>query len=517
MKKYLILHILIISFVFLLMPVIHAVEEELEQEKNRLLVIPLKVKGGISEDEAALLTDILSVQIYRSSMFTILNRDDMKAVLTEKEFEIAMGCDDNVCLLENVAKLAVNKLVAGNIGKLGEKYIISIRLINENGHNEVMEKESCDCAIEELDKAIERLSYKLLKYLGAEVSTYGSIRVESEPSGAKIYVDGSHLGTTPDVIRYMKPGQHKVEVVMDGYKEWSRRLDVKAGEDNSLRAILQERKIEVGNTGSKSWLGVSIQNLDQSLAEQFDVNVSEGVLITDVQYNSPAKKANIKTGDIVIEYDNKKISNINELTELVAQTVIGKNARVKILRSGKEKILTVKIEKQSKRRERDQFASRDKYSDKATSQRIECLEVSPLAFELIGDGEIRATLNFKNINREGSGLATAFKARFSDNRMDFWKFFPKSDAVVTDNLGNKYDCRSSSGLGFAKTNEDWTMIEAGAEVPVVFTFINSNGIMRGDAFTLSAGIRLVWYPRGSRQTRNSNYNIFLKGLRLNMR
>lgn len=240
MRKYL-LHLLIISFVFIFIPNILASEEG----KDRLLVVLLKAKKGIEQDEATLLTDILSVEIYRSGMFTILNRDDMKAVLTEKEFEIAMGCDDNVCLLENVAKLAAKKIIAGNIGKLGRKYIVSIRLINEDGHNEVMEKEICDCTIEELDKSIENITYKLLKYLGAEITTYSSIMVESEPSRAKIYVDGSHLGTTPDIIRYIEPGSHKVEVLMDGYKEWSKKVDVGRGEEKILIAILQKKTTHI--------------------------------------------------------------------------------------------------------------------------------------------------------------------------------------------------------------------------------------------------------------------------------
>lgn len=234
MRKHL-LQILIISFIFLIYPIIHAAEEE----KDRLLVVPLKAQIGIQKEEAILLTDILSVELYRSGKFTILNRDDMKAVLTEKEFELAMGCDDNVCLLENVAKLAVNKLVAGNIGKLGNKYVVSIRMINEDGENEIMERDYCDCPLEELTKSIERISFKFLKYLVGEVAMDGSIRVESEPGGARIYLDGDNIGTTPDSIRYINPGTYKVEVKMDGYKVWSKRVNVEASEEVPVFARLE--------------------------------------------------------------------------------------------------------------------------------------------------------------------------------------------------------------------------------------------------------------------------------------
>ncbi|MAG69538.1 MAG: hypothetical protein CL471_04460 [Acidobacteria bacterium] len=142
------------------------------EEKYRILVVPMKAKGGITQNNASLLTDLLTVILHRTNRFSILNREDMEALLTEKEFEMAIGCDDNICLLANVEKLAVNKVIAGSIGSVGEKYYISIRLIDENGKNEIMEEDRCECTLEELDESIERIASKFLSYLGEEVVKY---------------------------------------------------------------------------------------------------------------------------------------------------------------------------------------------------------------------------------------------------------------------------------------------------------------------------------------------------------
>ncbi len=190
MRKYL-LHVLIISFVFFLSPALQAASDE-EEEKYRLLVIPLTAQKGIDQKDAILLTDILSIELHRSGKFTILNREDMKALLNEKEFELAMGCDDNICLLENVAKLKVNKIIAGNIGKLGTKYIVTIRMINEDGENEAMEKEICDCTISDLDKTVEQVAYNFLKYMGGDVAQDSSIREDSKHKAAKINLRSSY-------------------------------------------------------------------------------------------------------------------------------------------------------------------------------------------------------------------------------------------------------------------------------------------------------------------------------------
>ncbi len=233
-KEQKLLTALILSSLFVLTSTAYSAEES----KARLLVIPLKAQIGIKSEEAVLLSDILSVELHRSGKFIMLNRDDMKSVLDEKEFELAMGCDDNVCLLENVAKLSVNKIITGNIGRLGKKYIISIRMINKDGENEMMERESCVCEIDELDGTIEKILRKFLKHLGGDVVRYGSIRVESVPRGARIFLDGVNVGTCPDTIGRIDPGTHSISVKKDGYGSWSKSVDVEKGDVVSVTAEL---------------------------------------------------------------------------------------------------------------------------------------------------------------------------------------------------------------------------------------------------------------------------------------
>ena len=113
---------------------------------------------------------------------------------------------------------------------------------------------------------------------------------------------------------------------------------------NMAKAVLRDL-IDKGKV-TRGWLGVAIQNMDESLAEQFGVEVTEGVLISDVQDGSPAQEAGFERGDIVIGYDNREITDVNRLRNIVAQTEVGTKVEVKVLRKEKEKILTVKIGEQ---------------------------------------------------------------------------------------------------------------------------------------------------------------------------
>jgi len=120
---------------------------------------------------------------------------------------------------------------------------------------------------------------------------------------------------------------------------------------NMAKAVLRDL-IDKGKV-TRGWLGVAIQDMNASLAEQFDVAVTEGVLISDIQPDSPAKEAGFERGDILIEYDNKAMSDLNQLRNIVAQTEVGKEVKVKVLRKGNETVLTVKIAEQPS----DLFAS----------------------------------------------------------------------------------------------------------------------------------------------------------------
>lgn len=120
---------------------------------------------------------------------------------------------------------------------------------------------------------------------------------------------------------------------------------------NMAKAVLRDL-IDKGKV-TRGWLGVAIQNMDASLAEQFGVAVTEGVLISDVQDGSPAMEAGFERGDILIEYNNKAMGDVNQLRNIVAQTEVGIDIKVKVLRKGNETVLTVKIGEQPS----DLFAS----------------------------------------------------------------------------------------------------------------------------------------------------------------
>ena len=93
----------------------------------------------------------------------------------------------------------------------------------------------------------------------------------------------------------------------------------------------------------RGWLGVSVQSITPELAKQFNLKEENGALVSDVVENSPAEEAGIRRGDVIIEFNGKKVDEPYNLRNTVASTMPGDALELKFIREGKVKALTVKI------------------------------------------------------------------------------------------------------------------------------------------------------------------------------
>jgi serine protease Do len=108
---------------------------------------------------------------------------------------------------------------------------------------------------------------------------------------------------------------------------------------NMVRLIM-EQLMQQGKV-TRGWIGVTIQELTPELAHEFGLKKSKGALVSDVAKDSPAGKAGIKRGDVIIELNGKEIKDVSSLRNMVAQSKAGSEITLKMLRSGKE--LTVRV------------------------------------------------------------------------------------------------------------------------------------------------------------------------------
>ena len=111
---------------------------------------------------------------------------------------------------------------------------------------------------------------------------------------------------------------------------------------NVVRNVVEQLKSK--GQVSRGWLGVEIQGMDQKLASSFNLNQPNGALVASVQPGSPADKAGIQAGDIIIQFAGSAVKSVSDLPLLVGNTPIGQTVQATVLRAGKEKVLDVTVQ-----------------------------------------------------------------------------------------------------------------------------------------------------------------------------
>jgi serine protease Do len=95
---------------------------------------------------------------------------------------------------------------------------------------------------------------------------------------------------------------------------------------------------------TRGWLGVGIQPVTPDIAKSLDRAETTGVLVSSVTEGSPAERAGLKSGDIITEYDGRKVERVGDLPRAVAGTPVGRTVPLSVVRDGKTLALTARIE-----------------------------------------------------------------------------------------------------------------------------------------------------------------------------
>ncbi len=94
---------------------------------------------------------------------------------------------------------------------------------------------------------------------------------------------------------------------------------------------------------TRGWLGVVIQGVTPAIAESLGMDEARGALVANVSSDGPAERAGIQIGDVIVEFNNQRVKESNDLPIIVARTPVGKKVGVTVLRDGRDVKLSVTI------------------------------------------------------------------------------------------------------------------------------------------------------------------------------
>ncbi|OYW07783.1 MAG: hypothetical protein B7X34_10205, partial [Acidobacteriia bacterium 12-62-4] len=92
-----------------------------------------------------------------------------------------------------------------------------------------------------------------------------------------------------------------------------------------------------------SYLGVGVREIDQARAKELRLAEEAGVEVTQVDEESPASKAGLKVGDVVLEYNGQRVEGSEQFVRMVRETPVGRTAKLKVSRGGNSQTLSASI------------------------------------------------------------------------------------------------------------------------------------------------------------------------------
>jgi serine protease Do len=132
----------------------------------------------------------------------------------------------------------------------------------------------------------------------------------------------------------------------------------------------------------RGWLGVKIQQVTDEIAESLSIRPPRGALIAGVEEKGPAMPAGIETGDVIVKFDGRDIKEMRDLPRIVADTPVGKDVEVVIIRKGAEITKTVKLGRLEDDKPTPASARKDVPDDKSVVKKTLGLELSNITDEL---------------------------------------------------------------------------------------------------------------------------------------
>ncbi len=142
----------------------------------------------------------------------------------------------------------------------------------------------------------------------------------------------------------------------------------------------------------RGWLGVRIQQVTDEIAESLNIKPARGALVAGIDDKGPAKPAGIEPGDVVVKFDGKDVKDPKDLSRVVADTAVGKEVDVVIIRKGAEetkKVTLGRLEDTEKAQQASAKTKDEPAAEKPVTQKALGLDLATLSKDLRGKYKIK--------------------------------------------------------------------------------------------------------------------------------
>jgi hypothetical protein len=239
-----------------------------KQEKLRIALLDFTNTGGLSKQETTTLGNRLRSMLVKTNAFVVIERGQMDDILNEQGFQ-QTGCTTTECAVEMGRMLNVQKMMSGTIGKLGATYTIDLSLIDvETAQIEKSFFRDYKGEIDGLLSLMQTIANQMAEIVYAKAQPLEKkpakivpISIDSDPSGATIFINGNEVGKTPLKSKGKEGLTVTIRMEKENYNPWEKTIVIK--EDEEVAAELQMSDAfkkalaaEDKEGGSSTWLWI---------------------------------------------------------------------------------------------------------------------------------------------------------------------------------------------------------------------------------------------------------------------
>ena len=201
-----------------------------------IVVWKLEKKTGVSKNDIDSISGMITSDVEKYSGRKVVSEADIRTILKGEETRQKCGVEDTSCIAEIGAALGVPEAISGDLGRVGNIWVLNLRRIN------IRDAEVIKRATRQMDGDIDDLMLvvpsAVAELFGKEQPTLpGILSVQTTPEGAVVMSGQRELGQTP-LKKRLEAGEYTLTVRLDGYLETTRKVTIKSGEKTSSTLTL---------------------------------------------------------------------------------------------------------------------------------------------------------------------------------------------------------------------------------------------------------------------------------------
>jgi TolB-like protein len=223
------------SIITILLAAVFSSAPSAARESVKIAVVdltPIGTDPALSKN----LTAVVVSELSRVQLLEVVSHEEILKMLSFEQNRMMLGCTDAVCLAEIGGALGVEYLVTGNVGKVGERLLVNLQLIDIRQIKVVNRIKREADSEQELLTAIASGARQLIAKVLSEKPGLLMLRVLEE--GANVYVDDSLRGVTPLGVVELAAGPHRLRVTKQGFVDWAKEIEISPEETQTVEITL---------------------------------------------------------------------------------------------------------------------------------------------------------------------------------------------------------------------------------------------------------------------------------------